>query len=226
MSFLAKDLLFLSPMTAPRIAFFAVLAFVGLAGLVFIKEQARVRSTEPGAAMEAPDGRGGSSAALRTLNDPRAGMTRRAQGSSLKPDSRFRAAPDPASPLETEAERLYRDSPANSTAECQAILKILTENGYGFRHLERAYTIAMQLHSMNSAEERIKSGQAEVTINDEPYDPSNPEHVKIHNRTKQHRTDVARIELSQALDLDWPNDAQTVEDILKIAPTVPYRPLR
>src|SRR4051794_16517170 len=99
-------------MNAPRIGFFVVLAFVGLAGLVFVAKQARVGSTEPSPTMEASERRGDSGGTLRTTKDTRAGLTQRAQSSQLSPDSRFRAAPDPASPLEKEAERQYRDSPA------------------------------------------------------------------------------------------------------------------
>ena len=204
-----------------RIVFFIALAFVGLSGIVFVAKQRRIESIEPAPATVASEDQVGYRARVRARSAGEPNPTQGARGSHpLGPDSRFRAAPDAAALLEREeAERLYEDSPAKTTWECGAILTILVKNRYGLRYLERAYNIVMQLHSLDTPEERMKSGEAHVSIKGGPYDPSNPEHVR-------NRTDVARIELCQALELEWPNHAEMIDEILEIAPKVPYRPLR
>jgi hypothetical protein len=99
--------------------------------------------------------------------------------------------PDVGAPL--AAQKRYQNSPARNTPECQEILTILTNHGYGVAQLEEAYNLAIRAHL--ASDEMINSPNSRTKINGVIYDPGNAEHVNAVHQTDQLYHDMNRQKL-------------------------------
>jgi len=106
----------------------------------------------------------------------------------------------------------YENSPARGTPECQGILNVLTNHGYGIEYLEDAYNIATFFHSPTERRNLVIGGEA--------YDPANAAHIAAEARSNVVWTNLARAQLRQLLRTA---DESTLDEVLKFQPSVPYR---
>ena len=116
------------------------------------------------------------------------------------------------------AEARYQRSAARDTPECQGILKILAENGYGIEYLESAYRIAAEAHSLDA--EHLTASGAKIKRNRQQIDPRDAANAAGLLRLQDLGKKNARYALMRLLGTPMPNEA--IEDILKFSPKIPY----
>ena len=212
----------------PRVAFFMVLLFVLLTLTVFIGKQRLADSASLSDALPT-NGAQLSTSSLQPstpaekLASPEPSIMSEAELSSLRSstftNSSMSGVADRLTYRKEMVQQRYQDSPARNTPECQAFLNILQENGYGLEYLEPVYILADMAHIHR--DENLKRPDRFLQFDHQDYDPSNPEHAKLLEKSRKFHLEHNRFKLGHLLQPSTDREG-ILDEILKIEPRAPY----
>jgi hypothetical protein len=114
--------------------------------------------------------------------------------------------------------RTYLRSRARETPECQAILKVLKDHGYGVEALPAAYWAAMNYHRYDTNQTWDK-----VIIGNEDYESVNPKHVTTFNQLREQQQQRTRRREEKGLSQRFGmTNAVLLDAIFSVRPKVPF----